>query len=215
VLTAAAAGYAIAALRARRHYQPTLAAARAQATHDPLTGLPNRRAAIAEVHHRSNRGPFLLVLLDLDDFKSINDHHGHLAGDHVLHTVASRLQRAVAPGGFAARLGGDEFVLVLPDPGGDPTPTVRAILARLASPVVIGAVRLRPHACAGVATGHDDAVSWRHLIACADRALYRAKRDGRTMAIFDPDIDGQPDSPPDHRPPIRRRDRGPTARPNG
>jgi diguanylate cyclase len=135
----------------------------ARALHDPLTGLPNRRAAIAEVNSRladpdaDTRG-FLLALLDLDDFKTVNDTHGHPTGDDLLTVVSARLRVAVAPGGFVARLGGDEFVVLVPDHGGDPADTFTPVLAQLAQPVRIGAATLRPHACAGVATATGDAI---------------------------------------------------------
>ncbi len=89
-----------------------------QATHDALTGLPNRAQAMTEIHAaqaRSQRSGGLLSLLfiDLDGFKAVNDVHGHAAGDDALRNAAQRLRAQVRAGDFVARLGGDEFVVVL------------------------------------------------------------------------------------------------------
>jgi diguanylate cyclase (GGDEF)-like protein len=193
-----------------------LAAAQAEAMHDPLTGLPNRRAAVAEFHARLAGGPFVLALIDLDGFKHVNDTYGHPAGDDLLCIVAARLHRAIPPDAFAARLGGDEFLILLRDTGGDPTTAITVILTLLAEPVRIAAATLRPHASAGVATSHGGAASFRQLIKRADQALYRAKTSGHTVAVHDPHLD-PPATPDTPRPRTRRRDhrpRNPTAGPN-
>ena len=215
LLSAALLGYAAGVITTRRRDRRQLATARAEALHDPLTGLPNRRAALAEVHTRLTGGPFLLALLDLDDFKQVNDTHGHLIGDDLLRIIAARLYLATPPDGFAARLAGDEFLLLLPDHGANPTDTISAVLALLAQPVTIGAATLRPHASAGVATTTGGATSWRHLLARADHALYRAKVGGHAVAVHDPQRD-PPTTPDGPRPRARRRDhppRTPAARP--
>ena len=152
LLTAALLGYAAGVLSTRRRDRRQLAAARAEARHDPLTGLPNRRAALAEVDTRLAGGPLLLAIADLDDFKQVNDDHGHLVGDDLLCIVAVRLYLAGQPDGFAARLAGDECLILLPDRGGDPADAISAVLSLLAEPVTIGTATLRPHASAGVAT---------------------------------------------------------------
>lgn len=216
LLGAALLGYAVGAITTHHRNRRQLAAARAEATHDPVTGLPNRRAAVAEVHTRLAGGPFLLALLDLDDFKQVNDTYGHLVGDDLLRIVAARLYAAIPPDGFAARLGGDEFLALLPDHGDDPVEAITAVLALLAQPIPIGAGMLRPYASAGVATTTDGAASWRQLIARADHALYRAKATGRTVAVHDPHLD-PPTTPDGPHPRTRRREhqpRKPTAGPN-
>ena len=216
LLAAALLGFAVGVIATRRRTRRQLATARAEALHDPLTGLPNRRAAVAEVHTRHAGGPFLLALLDLDDFKQVNDSHGHLVGDDLLRLVAARLYLAIPPDGFAARLAGDEFLILLPDHGGDPADAITAVLTLLAEPVTIGAATLWPHASAGVATTAGGAASWRHLLARADHALYRAKAaGGHTAAVHDPQLD-PPTTPERPRPRTRRRDhhpRNPTAGP--
>jgi diguanylate cyclase (GGDEF)-like protein len=207
-LIAAALGFTFGVITTRRRSRRQLAAARAQALHDPLTGLPNRRAALAEVHTRLAGGPFLLALLDLDDFKQVNDSHGHLVGDDLLRIVAARLYLAIPPDGFAARLAGDEFLILLPDHDGDPADMITAVLTLLAQPVTIAAATLRPHASAGVATTAGGAASWRQLLARADHALYRAKATGHTVAVHDLQLD-PPTTPDGPRPHTRRRDHRP------
>jgi diguanylate cyclase (GGDEF)-like protein len=207
-LIGAIAGYVI----ARNRYRIRLAAVTAQANHDPLTGLPNRRRAVAEVHARLATGPFLLALLDLNDFKTVNDTYGHLAGDDLLSVVAARLYVAVAPDGFVARLAGDEFLVLLPDHGGDPAAAVVPVLTVLAEPLRLATATLRPSACAGVATTASGAASWRQLIAHADQALYRAKHAGAGVAVYDPRHDTATTntptiSPAMHRPHTRHHDR--------
>ncbi|MBN1171087.1 MAG: GGDEF domain-containing protein [Micromonosporaceae bacterium] len=193
-----------------RHLASAMAEAaawRSDAFRDPLTGLPNRRAALAEVTRRLDGGrPFLLALLDLDQFKSVNDIYGHPTGDDLLTIVAARLSVATAPEGFAARLGGDEFLLLLPDLGGDPASVTAPVLTTLAHPVRIGAATLRPRACIGVTTTAGGAPGWRHLLSRADRALYRAKASGDGVAVYDARLDAPTVDDDSRRPRVRRRD---------
>jgi diguanylate cyclase (GGDEF)-like protein len=219
--TAAAVGTVVGAAVTHAWRSRQLAAALAEAAtwrtdalHDPLTGLPNRRAAVAEVNSRladpdADTSAFLLALLDLDDFKTVNDTHGHPTGDDLLTVVSARLRVAVAPGGLVARLGGDEFLMLAPDHGGDPADTFTPVLAQLAQPVRIGATTLRPHACVGVATATGDAIGWHQLIARADQALYRAKTNDDAVAVYDPHVDTPTTDDGSRRPRIRRRDRHP------
>ena len=122
LLVAALLGYAVRAA-VERSLVRQLAAARAEAAHDPLTGLSNRRAAVSEVNTRSPQARSC-SLCDLDDFKSVNDTFGHPTGDDLLAVVAARLYIAVPPDGFVARLAGDEFLILLPDHGGDPADAI-------------------------------------------------------------------------------------------
>lgn len=186
VLAAAALGYTVGTVLTRRAVTRQVTAARALADRDPLTGLPNRRALIAEVGTRLTTGtPTVLVLLDLDGFKTVNDTYGHPVGDDLLTVVAARLRTAVAPDGYAARLAGDEFVVLLPRRNAESTYAVTALLGRLGEPVALAAATLRPRASAGVATTSDSCASWRELITRADRALYRAKASGKNVAVYD------------------------------
>lgn len=210
LLAAAVCGCVVGAFITRHRHGRELAIALADANHDPLTGLPNRRAAVVEVSHRlTGTHPFLLALLDLDDFKTVNDTYGHPTGDDLLIIVAMRLHIAVSPDGFIARLGGDEFLLLLPEHGGDPADTVVPMLALLSQPVHIGEVTLRPSACIGVASTTSGATSWRTLIARADQALYRAKTNDDGVAVYDPHLDNPEADSGQQRHHTRRRDHRP------
>lgn len=169
-----------------------------QALHDPLTGLPNRalalqhlRAALVEASRLGERVGVMFV--DLDRFKALNDSLGHEAGDRLLCEVASRLQGQVGKAGLPARLGGDEFLLVLPrlGPGDDPLALVERLLQSLGRPWRHGAHEVSPAASIGLALFPDDAIDAAGLLRAADRALYRAKREGRNaVRRFDAGLDG-------------------------
>lgn len=160
--------------------------ARHQASHDPLTGLANRAgfaqsaaAAIAE----AEKGGYsiALALLDLDEFKPINDSLGHAAGDQVLQQVAARLRDGVRPSDTIARLGGDEFVLVLPKldyPEGAEV-VARKVIAQVASPMRVEGRDLVVTVSVGVSMYPQDGLDAAALLKAADAAMYRAKRAGR------------------------------------
>lgn len=155
------------------------------ALHDPLTGLPNRRAlaeALDRAIARAERSGLALAVLclDLDGFKAINDRHGHPAGDAALVEVGARLRRTVRRSDVVARLGGDEFAVIAGDLKG-PTPVVRLarrIGAALAEPLALPTGRSRVGVSIGVAFYPGDGNRPDLLLGSADRALYAAKRDG-------------------------------------
>ena len=157
---------------------------RHQATHDPLTGLPNRAAAYRRLNAALAAGGSArigLCYLDLDGFKAVNDRYGHHAGDELLVTVAERIGRVARDhGALAARIGGDEFV-VLAEPAmglGGMVALAAGILAEVSRPVPLSTGRVCVSACAGIvecAAGSPDAAS---MITDADAALYRAKSMG-------------------------------------
>lgn len=170
----------------------TLAELRRLATHDALTGLLNRREfnrLLQEEIERSKRfgRPFSLVLLDLDRFKSINDQHGHLAGDAVLRETARRLQPIMRKVDRIARFGGEELAVLLIE--------LEATEAAQVAERMIAAVRGKPYVwdddaapiavttSAGVAAVPEHAGTSKALIAAADKALYRAKDEGRDRVV--------------------------------
>jgi diguanylate cyclase (GGDEF)-like protein len=160
-----------------------------QAFHDSLTSLANRALFIdrvahaVELHHRTPR-PVAVLLLDLDDFKSVNDGLGHAAGDELLVQVAERLRATTREGDTVARLGGDEFA-VLTEDDSDPTALARRILRALDQPVLLQGRRLSVQASVGIAPlGTDPArLSGADLLRRADLAMYAAKRAGKGIAM--------------------------------
>jgi diguanylate cyclase (GGDEF)-like protein/PAS domain S-box-containing protein len=157
-----------------------------RATHDPLTGLPNRaliRDRLASALQRSRRSGLSVALLfvDLDGFKLINDTHGHLAGDLLLKSVASRLIEQVRPGDTVARLAGDEFVVLCEQVEQPSTMSVLAerINDTLRQPAEFNGVSLFVTASIGVAIGNGSTHSADDLLRFADTAMYAVKEKGR------------------------------------
>ncbi|UHH11319.1 EAL domain-containing protein [Luteimonas fraxinea] len=160
-----------------------------RATHDELTGLPNRElvmACLAKAVARADAGDSCvgLVFVDLDDFKLINDSLGHASGDEVLRTVGRRLRATLQPGDTVGRFGGDEFVLVVN--AADRDAVARAterVFAALSQPMEIGAASLQitPSIgyCRHPGDGDDPALLLRH----ADQAMYQAKQQGRNCVV--------------------------------
>ncbi|SHJ17939.1 diguanylate cyclase (GGDEF) domain-containing protein [Roseomonas rosea] len=152
-----------------------------QAMHDALTGLPNRRALHAAFERGVEEGrPMAVLLLDLDGFKTVNDVHGHAAGDQLLRRLASRLGAAVRPADLVGRLGGDEFAAILPGADAAIAEAVgQRILASLSRPVALdegGVVRVG--VSIGVALSPDHGSDPDALFRNADKALYEAKHNG-------------------------------------
>ncbi len=156
-----------------------------RALRDPLTGLPNRLLFNDRIEHglqRVRRDPserFGLLYLDLDDFKRINDEHGHAIGDELLVAFARRIQASVRPQDTVARLGGDEFAIMLAEVASpeDATVVAERIHAALARPFAVGAHRLRLSVSIGI-TLCDAASAVASLLDVADRAMYAVKRHG-------------------------------------
>jgi diguanylate cyclase (GGDEF)-like protein len=158
---------------------------------DHLTGLPNRRKAeqrLAEDYARAKRGGAILTVAvgDIDNFKAINDTHGHQAGDVCLRHMALVIERTIREGDWLARWGGDEFVLALWDTSVFASP--EAVLGRInaslrRSPVHLPGVEelvLSISVGAHRYAGEDDI---REMLAKADAAMYEAKREGRAWVL--------------------------------
>ena len=154
-----------------------------RALHDPLTGLGNRVLLMDRTQHaldrdrRSADRTTCLLLVDLDDFKLVNDTHGHEAGDAVLVELAARIRSVLRPGDTAARLGGDEFVVLCEDGSAEQVAVVaERLLAVVAEPVEVmgGTVRVTGSIGTSVASwGTQDASA---LLRVADLQMYAAKR---------------------------------------
>jgi diguanylate cyclase (GGDEF)-like protein/putative nucleotidyltransferase with HDIG domain len=165
----------------------------AEARHDLLTGLPNHRAFDEHLDGvlrgaLASEGEATLVLLDLDDFKRVNDTLGHPAGDEVLRTFGRAVRRAVRSGEEVFRAGGEEFAIVVrggPEAGCKVAERVREAVARQ------GAERPFPTVSAGVAGFPHDARTKDELVHKADVALYAAKRAGKNVVVsYGTDLQG-------------------------
>jgi diguanylate cyclase (GGDEF)-like protein/PAS domain S-box-containing protein len=161
------------------------------ALHDSLTGLPNRtlfhdrlHRALAEAERYDRRAG--LLLLDLDQFKDINDMLGHTAGDQLLVEVARRLGACVRASDTVARLGGDEFALILTEMRRpeDAAAVARKAMQALARPFRLDGREMHATTSLGIAVGPADGEDPSQLLRAADMALYRAKAEGRNTFRF-------------------------------
>ncbi|MFC9593736.1 putative bifunctional diguanylate cyclase/phosphodiesterase [Streptomyces sp. NPDC056944] len=171
---------------------------RYEATHDALTGLPNRTLFFERLEKALAPGEnarFGLCYLDLDGFKVINDSLGHSTGDRLLVEVADRLQSCVTGGGeMVARLGGDEFVALTTAPGGerDVTELADRILAALATPLRIDGRELTVRGSLGVVEGPAGERTPAEVLRSADITMYRAKSaGGNRFELADPEADAR------------------------
>jgi len=166
---------------------------RHEALHDPLTGLANRtllRDRLEQALARSQRGSHAtgVLFVDLDNFKQVNDAHGHATGDVVLAELGRRLRTGVRPADTVARLGGDEFVVVCEEVDASSAVALgRRLQAAIRLPLTVGGVRHVLSASIGIALGHTDPDT---LLGNADAAVYRAKAGGGARVELFPERSG-------------------------
>ncbi|MGN6314944.1 bifunctional diguanylate cyclase/phosphodiesterase [Trinickia sp.] len=160
------------------------------ASTDPLTGLPNRRAFYDELAQRLQRGTqtcarAALILVDLDDFKTVNDTLGHGAGDELLKHVALVLRQSVRGADLVSRIGGDEFAVLvsIAKEKAEGIRTAERIARALARPFDLPRASVVASASVGVSVYPDDAVDVASLVSSADIALYAAKNVGKNAAV--------------------------------
>jgi diguanylate cyclase (GGDEF)-like protein len=161
-------------LKLQREREDLLAELQATATHDPLTGLPNRRAWDDRLERELSRAAacdeaLSVLAIDLDRLKRINDTHGHLEGDRLLQRCAHAWNGALRQGDYLARLGGDEFLVLLP---GSAAMTAEQVARR-----IVGAVPFNQTCSIGIATWDGEEPAY-ELVHRADQAMYAAKAGG-------------------------------------
>ncbi len=167
-----------------------------RALHDPLTGLANRslfedRLAHAHARARRHGGYGAVLLIDLDDFKGVNDTYGHVIGDELLAAIADRLRRVARSTDTLCRFGGDEFLVLVEEMagGGEARAIAERILEEMAAPFSLRGTTFVQRASVGVAVFDPSAEDVSTLVQSADIALYEAKRQGRgRVVVFTPSM---------------------------
>ena len=162
-----------------------------QATHDMLTGLPNRRLLIDRLEQalaqgKRNSGHLAMLFIDLDGFKEINDRLGHTVGDEVLAIIGRRLKNLLRSADTAARLGGDEFGLVLSKIIGrqDAELVAKKVLETISAPLVVRGESCHIGASIGISLYPEHGASADELISRADAAMYTVKHCGKASFAF-------------------------------
>lgn len=161
-----------------------------QAHYDYQTSIPNRlyfEVKLNELMAESsvNRIPFLLLYIDLDDFKDINDRSGHVTGDKILKEVAVRLSKCISEENFIARLGGDEFAVIVPEIDSENTAQLicEKILKSISSPFLIEENLFRLSCSIGISRYPVDTTDYIELLSFADQAMYKAKESGKNQCL--------------------------------
>lgn len=161
------------------------------ASHDNLTGLPNRalfkdRLDTARNMAVRNKERLAILFIDLDGFKAVNDTLGHKAGDLLLQEVARRLQASVRQSDTVARVGGDEFIVLLNgiDRAGDAELVAKKILAGLGQPISLAGQAAKVGASIGISVFPDHGDDTEKLISYADGAMYEIKKSGKNAYAF-------------------------------
>ena len=163
------------------------------AFHDGLTGLPNRALYTERLEAALDAGADVVVMLiDLDDFKLVNDAYGHGAGDDLLREIGTRLRACVRSGDTVSRIGGDEFAVLLePLPGDDPREIAGRIVAAVEAPVAVDGGSARVGASVGIALPGSGGSNGEALLREADHAMYEVKRTGKgsyAVALVAPEV---------------------------
>jgi diguanylate cyclase (GGDEF)-like protein len=176
------------------HQVQALSIVRRQARTDELTGLGNRRdlfeAGEDQLRKVEPGERIVLLLLDLDNFKLVNDTLGHQCGDELLREASRRLANEVRRPDLVTRLGGDEFALLVGlGAGGDGRRVAERVLALLGAPVLVGGVQIRMQASAGIAESDGTDVTIAELLRRADVAMYAAKAAGKRLRSYDTGLD--------------------------
>ncbi len=167
---------------------------RHQAYHDPLTGVANRvlfreRLNAALAGHE----PLVVLFIDVDGFKDVNDNYGHAEGDEVLRIVAQRLQHCVRTQDTVARLGGDEFGILVDGYPSPPEEIGNRVLETMSSPLRTDAGEHRIRASVGIShrVAHNPALTADDLLGSADAAMYTAKRLGKGMVVVHGSVEAE------------------------
>lgn len=157
-----------------------------QANHDSLTGIPNRSLFNQRLQEDLERAGdehygLMLIYLDLDDFKLVNDRHGHAVGDAMLKTVAQRMKQTMRVNDTVARLGGDEFAVIFTDPGtlAQQEALIEKLNHAVCQPVYLGDIHIEPRCSIGWAIYPRDGTSQQELVNAADAHMYRIKHAGK------------------------------------
>lgn len=164
------------------------------ATVDTLTGLPNRHAIYEKITEALGSGmPFGVLFLDLDNFKQVNDHYGHVIGDNLIQAVALNINASMREGDMVARTGGAAFLILVRDASvGLMENVATRIIDRLKAPINLGLVEAYTSCSIGIALCPEHGDSLEKLIRCADTAMYAAKDSGkRTYRVFAPEMDNK------------------------
>ena len=197
LLTAVTGGIIIfACINVRHAYRSRLRAEHA-ATHDFLTGLPNRAALKAIFEEKGNSNNLethnsAVVFFDLDGFKQVNDAYGHDVGDRLLRACGAGFQYLIGSKGTLGRVGGDEFVVLLSGPNahGAALELASQFIAFLREPFLFDGREIKVSTSVGIACGHARQMTMEELLRRADIAMYQAKKDGgNRVASYDADID--------------------------
>jgi diguanylate cyclase (GGDEF)-like protein len=190
-----------------------------RSTHDPLTDLPNRAMFSERIDALDAASqPFALVYIDIDDFKKVNDRHGHAAGDDLLRWVAERMRQSIRDTDLLARSAGDEFTILLTPVEGRAdagllAERIRHAIADADADADADGTLLpinRVSVSVGVAVSHAGA-SAEHILELADRSLYTAKRDGKNRVVIHEWTSATPPEAETRRAPVRRNPNRPIA----